>query len=455
MTEDASDNGQFDEKYVRMTTAPVRGLVLSLAVPTITIMLISALYNMADTFFVGNLGTSATAAVGVGFPLMAIIQAFGFFFGQGSGNYVARQLGAQKHAMASKMASTGFFSSLAAGALLSVMGVFGAGKFAKMLGATDTILPYASEYLFYILLAAPWMAASITLNLLLRFQGSSFYGMIGMVSGAIINVILDPIFIYVLGMGVGGAAIATMISQFVSFCLLLAGCGRHGNIHVKTADFSPSLALFIEIARGGMPSLFRQSLSSVATICTNRLAGNYGDAAIAAISIVTRVVMFANSAILGLGQGFQPVCGFNYGAKLYGRVQEAFWFCVKSAALGLMALSVLAWIFAPAIVAIFRADDADVIRIGSLSMRLQFSTSAMMGWVVMNNMLFQTTGKYLSANIMAIGRQGMFLLPLLFALSRAFGLFGIQISQPLADIVTFAISIPLHIRFTREIKSGK
>jgi putative MATE family efflux protein len=441
-----------DEKYVKMTTAPVRGLVLSLAVPTTTIMIISALYNLADTFFVGYLGTSATAGVGVGFPLMAIIQALGFLFGHGSGNYVSRQLGARKLNQASKMAATGFFSALAAGALLSGIGVFGIGRLAKMLGATDTILPYASDYLFYILLAAPWMTGSFTLNNLLRYQGNAFYGMIGMTSGAVLNVALDPIFIYTLGMGVGGAALATMISQFIGFCLLLAGCGRKGNIRIKARDFTPSLELYREIVHGGVPSLFRQGLASVAAIYTNRLAGNYGDAAIAAISIVMRVVMFANSAILGLGQGFQPVCGFNYGAKRYDRVKEAFWFCVKFSAAGLIALSVLAWTWAPGIIAIFRSGDAEVIRIGVLSLRLQFLTIPLMGWVIMNNMLFQTTGKSLSASTLAVARQGLFLLPLLYALARALGLFGIQISQPLADLMTFAVSIPLNIRFMREMK---
>ncbi|MDR1020296.1 MAG: MATE family efflux transporter [Synergistaceae bacterium] len=449
------DDRAVDEKFVKMTTAPVRGLVLSLAVPTTAIMLISALYNMADTFFVGSLGTSATAGVGVSFPLMAIIQAMGFFFGQGAGNYVSRQLGAQQLDKASRMAATGFFSSLAAGALLTATGILGIGGLAKALGATDTILPYAKEYLFFILLAAPFMTGSLTLNSLLRFQGSAFYGMVGMISGAVANIVLDPIFIYYLGMGVGGAALATMISQFIGFCLLLAGCGRKGAIRIRVSDFSPMLPLYKEMARGGIPSLFRQGLASVATVCTNRLAGSYGDAAIAAMSIVTRVVMFANSAMLGLGQGFQPVCGFNYGAKRYDRVKEAFWFCVKFSVLGLMAFCALAWVFAPEVIAVFRADDAEVIRIGAFSLRLQFLAAPLMGWVIINNMLFQTTGKSLSASILAIARQGLFLLPLLFAMSRALGLLGIQISQPLADVVTFALSIPLHVRFMREMGSGK
>ncbi|MDR3280418.1 MAG: MATE family efflux transporter [Synergistaceae bacterium] len=446
-------NNEFDEKYDMMTTVPVNKLVLRLAVPSIMIMLISALYNMADTFFVGSLGTSATAGVGVAFPLMAIIQGVGFFFGHGSGNYVSRQLGALKFDNASKMAATGFISSLALGAAITCLGLAYLDEIAIFLGATPTILPHANDYLFYVLLAAPWMTTSLMLNNLLRFQGSAFYGMIGMTSGAILNIILDPIFIYLLHMGVGGAAIATMISQFVGFCLLLAGCRKEGNIRVRPRDFTPSFALYKEILRGGVPSLLRQSLSSVAAICVNRLAGNYGDAAIAAMSIVTRIVMFTNSAILGLGQGFQPVCGFNYGAKLYGRVKSAFWFCVKSAVAGLLVTTTVAWIYAPDIIGIFRGDDADVIRIGTLALRLQFATSPLMGWVVMNNMMFQTMGKSISASTLALARQGLFLLPTLFVLAHALGLLGIQISPPIADIATFALSIPLNIHIMRSMKS--
>jgi putative MATE family efflux protein len=446
------EHAAFDEKFEKMTTAPVERLVLKLAVPTITIMLISALYNMADTFFVGSLGTSATAGVGISFPLMAIIQAVGFFYGHGAGNYVSRQLGAQKFDNAFRMSSTGFILSLASGIGIGAAGLIFSDNLAIFLGATATILPHAREYLFYILLASPWMTASLMLNNLLRFQGSAFYGMIGMVSGAVINVILDPIFIYVLGMGVAGAASATMISQFIGFCLLLVGCSRGGNIHIGLRGFSAKFAVLREIVRGGIPSLFRQALASVAIIYVNKLAGAYGDAAIAAMSIVMRIVMFSNSALIGLGQGFQPVCGFNYGARLYGRVKKAFWFCVKLSTVGLCLSTAVAWSFAPEIMAIFRGDDADVIKIGALALRLQFATSTLMGWVIMNNMMLQTIGKSFSASLLAMARQGLFLLPCLFALTHALGLLGVQISQPIADVATFALSIPIYIHLMNEMK---
>jgi Na+-driven multidrug efflux pump len=241
----------FDAKYEKMTKAPVERLVLGLAAPTITIMLISALYNMADTYFVGSLGTSAVAGVGVAFPLMNVIQAVGFFFGQGAGNYVSRQFGAMKLDDASKMVATGFFTTLTVGVALAAAGIAFLDVLVVSLGATPTIMPYAKSYIFYILLGIPWMTASLMLNNLLRFQGSASYAMIGMVSGAVVNVVLDPALIYVCKMGVAGAALATMISQFISFCLLLSGCAKSGNVHISPRNFtSPASAL--ALARQGL-----------------------------------------------------------------------------------------------------------------------------------------------------------------------------------------------------------
>ena len=437
------NSNEFNQKYLRMTQEPVERLVCSMAIPTITIMLISALYNMADTFFVGSLGTSATGAVGIVFSLMAIIQAIGFFFGHGAGNYISRELGAQNRDKASQMAATGFLSVLIAGGAVTVSGLLFLEPLARFLGATETILPHACDYLRYILIGAPWMAASLMLNNLLRFQGSAFYGMMGMIAGAVLNIALDPLFIFVFKMGVGGAALATLISQFVSFCLLLVGCSRQGNIRINPRNFSPQFAVYKEILRGGLPSLFRQGIAAIATICLNRVAGGHGDAAIAAISIVQRVTLFANSALIGFGQGFQPVCGFNYGAGYYERVRKAFLFCLKTASVVLLFLAALGFLYAPQIIGLFRGDDAEVVRIGALALRLQCLTFPLMGWVVLNNMMLQTIGMAFKASILALARQGLFLLPLLFALTPSLGILGIQMSQPAADLATFALSIPL------------
>jgi putative MATE family efflux protein len=444
-----------DEKYIRMTQAPVELLVCSLAVPSIMIMLISSLYNMADTYFVGSLGTSAVAAVGVVFPLMAIIQAMGFFFGHGSGNFISRQLGAQRIEAASKMASTGFLSALILGALFCALGLLFMEPLSLLLGSTPTILPYARDYMRFILIGAPWMAGSLVLNNQLRFQGSALYGMIGMISGAVLNIFLDPLFIFGLGLGVSGAALATMISQFVGCSVLVIGCSRKGNIPIRLRDFAPSRGLYKEVVRGGLPSLFRQGLASLAAICINHFAGGYGDAAIAAISIVNRVTMFASSALVGFGQGFQPVCGFNYGAKLYGRVKKAFWFCVKSSLAVLILIAAGVFIFAPQVIAIFRRDDPEVISIGARCLRLQCLSFPLTGWVVLCNMMMQTIGKPVEASLLAMSRQGLFLIPLLFILAPLLGLFGIQIAQPASDFAAFFLAIPITVRVLRQMKPAQ
>jgi putative MATE family efflux protein len=431
-------------KYEMLTTFPVERLVLQMAVPTVIIMMISALYNVADTYFVSSLGTSATASVGVSFSLMAIIQAIGFFFGHGTGNYISRALGAQRTGDAEKMAATGFVTAFVIGATLAALGVIFLTPLARLLGSTDTILPYARSYLFFILLGMPFMISSLMLNNLLRFEGSAFSGMIGMTSGAILNIALDPLFIFCFKLGVMGASLATMISQTVS-CLLLFIVSNTGKqtIRVHLKKFSPHWSNYKEMFRGGSPSLLRQGVICVSTIILNRTAGGYGDAAIAAISIVTRIFLFVSSALIGLGQGFQPVCGFNYGAKLYARVKRAFWFCLKVSTLVLIVLGIICFVFAPNIIAVFRKDDPEVILIGATALRLQSLSYPLAGWIIMNNMMLQTMGKAIPASILAFARQGLFLIPLIFILEPLFGILGIQICIPVADACTFLLALPL------------
>ena len=439
------------DKHSRMTTAPIPGLVTRLAVPTIISMLVTAFYNMADTFFVGRIGTSASAAVGVVFPVMSIIQACAFFFGHGSGNFISRALGAHDDESAARMVSTGFFCALFSGILLASLGIAFIRPLARLLGSTETILPYAMDYMRVILVGAPWMMASMVLNNQLRFQGSAVYGMVGIASGAVLNIALDPLLIFALKMGIAGAALATIFSQFVGFCLLLAGTRRGGNLRLYFGLFTPTPRYLKAIANGGMPSLCRQGLNSVGTLCLNLGAGIYGDAAIAAMSIVGRIVLFANSCVIGFGQGFQPVCGFCYGAKKYGRVKEAFWFCVKAATVFLCCMAVLGFAFAPGLVALFRKGDADVARIGAVALRAQCLTFPLSAWIVLCNMMMQTIGKSVRASFLAMARQGLFFVPAVLVLPRALGLFGLQISQSVADVITFAVSIPLQLSVFREM----
>ncbi|MBR4289140.1 MAG: MATE family efflux transporter [Oscillospiraceae bacterium] len=444
-----------ERKYRQMTEPPVHKLICKLAVPCIISMLVTSFYNMADTYFVGMLkSNAATGAVGVVFSMMAIIQAVGFFFGQGSGNYISRELGKKNYQEASNMAATGFFSALAAGALICIVGQIFLEELAYLLGSTPTILPYTEAYLRVILLGAPWMTASLVLNNQLRFQGSASYAMVGIVSGAVLNIALDPLLIFVFDMGVAGAGWATIISQFVSFCLLLRGCSKGSNIHINIRNVKVQWHYYRMIIRGGLPSLARQCLASVATICLNHAAQPYGDAAIAAMGVVQRVTMFGSSTMIGFGQGFQPVCGFNYGAGLYSRVKAGFWFCVKVSFVFLVCVSTLGFIFAPNLISLFR-DDPAVIEFGSRALRFQCMTLWVQSWVVMSNMMMQSMGRTVPATFLAVARQGLFFVPFVLLLPPLLGALGVQMAQSCADVLTFTCAIPIQLQVLRSLKEDQ
>lgn len=438
-----------EDKFNMMTKSAPELLVLKMAAPTITIMLTSAIYSMADTYFVGKIGTSATAGVGITFSLMAIIQAIGFFFGHGSGNYMSRKLGKKNPREAEIMAATGVFSSFTFGAALSLIGLWHIDLLARLLGATDTILPHAKNYMRFILLAAPFMASVFTMNNQLRLQGSAFFGMIGMITGGITNCILDPILIFGFKMGVAGAGLATFISQVLSFSILFVATTHEGNIRIHIDNFTLKLSYYLEIFRGGFPSLCRQGLASIAILALNHSASVYGDAAIAAMSIAGRSTQFAFSILLGIGQGFQPVCGFNYGAGLHKRVHRAFWFCVKFSTTLMTVFGVIGYLYAENIVAFFRKDDLEVITIGAQVLKYQCMAFPLLGWSTLCNMMLQTIGQSLRATILAVARQGFFYLPLLFGLSRIYGLWGIQICQPASDLLAFLLSLPMCLGIIR------
>ena len=440
-----------EEKYKTMTEKPVSSLICRLAVPTIISMLVTSFYNMADTFFVARIGTSATAAVGVSFALMAIIQAFGFFCGHGSGNYISRKMGQHRFDEAQQMAATGFFTALALGTVIFLLGEILIDPLCRILGATETILPYARQYLRLILIGAPYMTASLVLNNQLRFQGSAFYAMIGIASGAVLNIALDPLFIFVFDMGVSGAALATIISQFVGFVLLLKGTTQGGNLRIRLRNVTFSKYYYSQIINGGMPSLCRQGLGSVATICLNLMAGPYGDAAIAAMSVVGRVMNLAASVVTGFGQGFQPVCGFNYGAFLYDRVKEGFWFCVKVATVILIVLSAAGYLLAPQVIQLFSKNDPQVIAIGTPALRWQCLTFPLCGWITICNMMLQTIGKSFRASLLAMSRQGLFFIPAVLLLPALIGIQGVEIAQPIADVCSFVLAIPLQLSVLHEM----
>jgi putative MATE family efflux protein len=441
-----------EEKFQWLTTAPLPGLIGKLAVPTIISMLITSIYNMADTYFVGNLGKSAQGAVGVVFSLMAIIQAIGFTFGNGAGNNVSRLLGQQRQEEAETMAATGFFMGIFAGAVVAVGGLVFLDPLVSMLGATETILPYARDYARYILIGAPWMVGSLVMNNLLRFEGNSAQAMLGITTGGILNMILDPIFIFGLNLGVGGAALATIVSQGISFCILFYNSGRAGSLALRWSRFSLKEHRLSVIIRGGMPAFYRQGLASVASILLNWAAKPFGDAAIAAMTIVSKVNMFSGSALIGFGQGFQPVCGFNYGARLYDRVRRGFWFCVKIGTVVLAVIAGVMFLIAPQVVYLFQKADPEVVELGVTALRLQMLSLPLTAYIIINNMMLQTVGESFRASVLSMARQGLFFVPLILILPRLLDFTGVMVAQPLSDACSFLLAIPLSTSFLRKMR---
>ena len=429
-------------RYEYLTQTPVPKLISRLAVPTILSMLVTGIYNTADTFFVGRISTQATAAVGLVFSVMAVIQAMGFFCGQGSGTYLSRMLGAGKKQEANEVAATGFALALILGVIVAILGNVFARPLGYALGAGETTIRDTLIYMRIILIGAPFMMAQFVVNNQLRFQGSAMYAMVGLLCGAAINIGLDPLLMFVFHMGVAGAAIATVSGQFISFVVLLIGSAQGDNIHLKISNVRLNSHYLKEIVNGGSPALARQGLAAIATLLLNQTAGQMGgDAAIAGMSVVTRVLMLLSSALIGFGQGYQPVCGFNYGAGLYGRVKEGYFFCVKYGTIILTGASALCLAFAPQIISFFR-DDPEVIAVGTVALRAQAISLPLMATIVITNMMLQSTGKGLKASIASSARNGIFFIPMILILPRLFGLFGVEISQACADVLSFLLAIP-------------
>lgn len=430
------------DKYTFLTQAPVHRVIGAMAIPTIISMLLTSMYNLVDTFFVGKINTQSTAAVGIVFSVMFFIQAFSFFFGNGSGNYISRQLGAQNTKDAEVMASTGLFYTLVFSLIVMLLGWFFLEPISILLGSTPTILPYTRQYLGISLLGTPFIMGTFCINNQMRFQGFTKYSVYGAISGSIINCLLDPVFIFGFSMGVSGAAVASVIGQICGFVIMLIMSQKEGVIHYTHRRISFEGRFVKEIIAGGTPSISRQGLASVSTIALNSVAGNYGDAAIAAMSIVTRISMFIFSVIVGLGQGFQPMCGFCYGAKLYDRVKEGFWFSTKIGTLFLLFWSVVLIIFSGEVVSLFR-DDPEVIAIGIPALRYQMIIFPACSFMLMANMMMQTCRKTIRANILAASRQGLFFIPLIFVLPYFYGLFGVEICQAVSDIISLIVTIPI------------
>ena len=440
-----------DAQYIKMTETPINKLIINLGIPTLISMLITSIYNMADTAFVGEIGTSASGAVGVVFGYMAILQAVAFMFGQGSGSLIARMLGQKKIEDASRIASTGFFTAVGIGILITIISLIYMDPLLMFLGSTETILPHARSYCICIAFGAPFIMGSYVLNNILRFEGLAIKAMVGLVSGAVLNIALDPLLIFGFGMGTAGAGIATSFSQMVGFFILLSMFTR-GITQSKISIFkyTRSLIDLWYIISVGFPSLIRQALASLATIILNRCAREYGDAAVAAMAIVSRISMFIFSIALGFGQGFQPVCSFNYGAEKYHRVREAFRFTLKITMVFMALASIVIFVGAPILVKLFR-DDIQVIEIGTRGLRYACLVMILQPITVLSNMTLQSTGQSLSASLLAMLRSGVFFIPILLFLNSWIGLRGIEAAQPIADVFTAVMSIPFIALFFKKL----
>ncbi|NLK45408.1 MAG: MATE family efflux transporter [Treponema sp.] len=445
------------KQFLKMTETPVSALIISLAIPTVITMLTSSFYNMADTFFVSQIGTSASAAVGVVFSLMAIIQAVGFTIGMGSASIISRLLGVRDVEAASKTATIAFIAAFSFGIIITIFGLLFLDKLMSFLGATPSVLPYAKNYARYILLGSPVICTSFVLNNILRAEGKSAKAMIALTFGGIINVLLDPIFIFTLKMETAGAAIATVISQTISFFLLLQFFFRQKTLCKISIKFLEiDMQKLVQILLTGFPSLCRQSLASISTILLNRAASVYGDDALAGMSIVMRIIQVVASVMVGIGQGFTPVSGYNYGAKKYKRVKTAYFFTVRAGFICLLFSSIILFAFAPQIIKFFR-NDLNVIKIGAAALRFQTIGLPLHSVVIATNMLMQSTGKTKSATLLSSMRQGIYFIPLIIIMPMLFNLTGVIMSQAISDFLSFLTSIPFLILFFKKLneKEGK
>ena len=438
-------------QFRRMTETPIPQLILSLAAPTILSMLITSIYNLADTFFVGQISTSASGAVGVVSSLMAIIQALGFMLGHGAGTIISRSLGNRDTTAATRFASTSFFTALVFGVVLAVAGLGTLPHFMMLLGSTETILPHACAYARPILIAAPLMISSLVMNNILRYEGKASFAMIGLVTGGVLNIALDPLFMFVFGLGTAGAGIATALSQSISFCILLSMFLRGKTVsQFRLSTVTREARDFGRILLGGAPSFGRQGLNSIGGMLLNLAARSYGDAAVAGMSIVSRIFMFIISVAIGVGQGLQPVASFNYGARKYRRVRQAAIFTIEAAFCMLVVLVGLCWVNGDALIRLFR-DDPAVTAVALPAFHYQCLAMLLQPIIVVANMTFQSVGASGRATFLACCRQGVFFIPLILILPRTHGLFGVEICQPIADVLTFLVSLPFLIAFLQQL----
>ncbi len=440
------------KSFNKLADTPIPKLIITLSIPSIISMLVTNIYNLVDTAFVGKLGTSASGAVGIVFGFMSIIQAIGFMFGQGAGSIISRSLGKRDNENANITATAGFFGSFFFGIIISIIGFIWLDEIVMILGSTETIAPYAKTYVGYILVASPFMSSSLTLNNILRYEGKANLGMIGLMAGAILNIVGDPIFMFGMNMGIAGAGLSTALSQFVSWSILISMFIFKRSSSVisfkRLAKANP--IVYLNIMATGFPSFLRQVLTSYTTILLNSQCAIYGDAAVAAMSIVSRIIFFAFSIALGVGQGFQPVAAYNYGAENFDRVRKGFRFTLIVSESFIIVGCILLYIFSNQLIGLFR-DDPQVIEIGSRALRLQSLAHILLPPCMATEMLYQSTGKRLGAAFLSALRNGILFIPALLILSDLRGLSGIQEAFPVSLVLAFPITMPFAVLFFKKL----
>ncbi len=433
-----------------MLTEPIGKLLFKKAAPTVLIQLITVIYNTADTYFVAKIDTGASAAVGVVFSLMAIIQATGGSIGMGATSLISPMLGQKRVDDASTVGTSAALMSVIAGALIGALGLVFLRPLVSLIGARGEVIPYAEDYARFILIGAPFMTTAFVLNSVLRSEGQAVYSMIAMISGGILNLFIDPLLIFGFGMGIAGAALATMISQMTSFFIMAIIFLRDRSIvRLRPKYIGKKPSVYLHIVRMGVPTLFRQGMASLSSALLNIMAAPYGAAAVAAISIANKLYMLVRHIVLGIGQGFQPIAGYCFGAKRYSRVKKVFWVATGAATVICLSIALAVYFFREPIMVWFR-DDPAVVEAGSAMLRFLCVTIPLLGFSTYVNQLYQSLGFAVGATFLASCRQGIFFVPLVFLLPAAFGLTGIEAVQAAADLLTFVISIPFLIYFFRK-----
>lgn len=439
-----------EQQRQQMLTEPIGPLLFKKAAPTVLIQLITVIYNTADTYFVAKIDTAASAAVGVVFSLMAVIQAVGGSIGMGATSLISPMLGQKRVDDASTVGTSASLMSIIAGTVIGLLGLLLLSPLVRLIGARDEVVPYAMDYARFILIGAPFMTSSFVLNNILRSEGQATYSMLAMITGGILNLFIDPLLIFGFQMGIAGAALATMLSQMTSFIIMAIIFLRDRSIvrlHPKYIGRKPST--YLHIVRMGVPTLFRQGMASLSSALLNIQAAPFGAAAVAAISIANKLYMFVRHIVLGIGQGFQPIAGYCFGAKRYSRVKKVFWYATASATVICVAIAGSVFLFREPIMRWFR-DDAEVVRVGSLMLSFLCVTIPLMGFSTYVNQLYQSLGFAVGATILASCRQGIFFVPLVFLLPYFFGLDGILATQASADLLTCLVSIPFLIYFFKK-----